>query len=192
MGPLRGQRIKREHGQFSLAHLGTREPAEIPGLILCPPRPPPAMGPEGAGGREGGAKVKARPMGPAPLRGGWGRGGVPTDRGTHPRLGVQWGWGRPLVGVRGGTEGNVASTFPVHLGTREPVGLPGLILCPQSLPPAIQNTSPAPTPPPRAPPPNSGAPQSEGPPLQKLPLPFPLQVLSRGPASGLNITPQPT
>ena len=41
-GPLGRQRIKREHGQISPAHLGPREPAEIPGLILCPPRPPPA------------------------------------------------------------------------------------------------------------------------------------------------------
>ena len=58
------------------------------------------------GGREGGAKVKARPTGPAPLRGGWGRGGVPTPSGTHPWLGVLgemgWGW-------HGRTEGNVAT-----------------------------------------------------------------------------------
>ena len=40
--PLGGQRIKREQGQVSPAHLGPWEPAEIPGLILCPPRPPPA------------------------------------------------------------------------------------------------------------------------------------------------------
>ena len=42
-GPLGGQRIKREHGQVSPAHMGPQEPAEILGLILCPPRPPPAM-----------------------------------------------------------------------------------------------------------------------------------------------------
>ena len=41
-GPSGGQRIKRESGQLSPAHLGSREPAEIPGLIFCPPRPPPA------------------------------------------------------------------------------------------------------------------------------------------------------
>ena len=41
-GPLGGQRIKRECGQGPPAHLGPWEPAEIPGLILCPPRPPPA------------------------------------------------------------------------------------------------------------------------------------------------------
>ena len=42
-GTLGGQRIKREHGQVSPAHLDPWEPAEIPGLILCLPRPPPAM-----------------------------------------------------------------------------------------------------------------------------------------------------
>ena len=50
------------------------------------------------------------------------------------------------------TEGNGASAFPVHLGTREPTGLLGLILRPRSLAPAAQSPSPAPTPPPRAPP----------------------------------------
>ena len=39
-GPLGGQRIKREYGQVSPAHLGPWKPAEIPGLILCPLRPP--------------------------------------------------------------------------------------------------------------------------------------------------------
>ena len=37
--PLGGQRMTRECGQVSPAHLGPQEPAEIPGLILCPPRP---------------------------------------------------------------------------------------------------------------------------------------------------------
>ena len=41
-GTLGGQRFQRERGQVSPAHLGPQEPAEIPGLILCPPRPPPA------------------------------------------------------------------------------------------------------------------------------------------------------
>ena len=41
-GPLGGQRIKREFGQVSPAHMGPQEPAGIPGLILCPPRPLPA------------------------------------------------------------------------------------------------------------------------------------------------------
>ena len=46
-----------------------------------------------------------------------------------------------------GMEGNAASAFPVHLGTREPLGLPGLILCVQILPPAVQSPSHTPTPP---------------------------------------------
>ena len=189
-----------------------------PGLDPLPTETPSSRaGPEGVGGREGGAKIKYRPTGPAPLRGGWGRGGVPTPSGTHPWLGVQWGWGRPLAGGHGGTEGNAASTCPVHLGTREPVGLPGLILCPQSLPPTKQSPNPTPTlppralplhletpsetpsteldlnhthtPSPRALPPNSGTPHSGGPPLEVLPLPFRTQVLSRGPVPRLNVTP---
>ena len=41
-GPLGRQRIERECGQVSPAHLDPQEPVEIPGLILCSPRPPPA------------------------------------------------------------------------------------------------------------------------------------------------------
>ena len=41
--PLGGQRIKRERGQVSPAQLDPQEPVEIPVLILCPPRPPPAL-----------------------------------------------------------------------------------------------------------------------------------------------------
>ena len=41
--PLGGQGIKREHGQVSPAHVDPQEPVEIPGLILCPTRPPPAL-----------------------------------------------------------------------------------------------------------------------------------------------------
>ena len=41
-GPLAGQKLRREHGQVFPAQLGPQEPAEIPGLILCPPRPLPA------------------------------------------------------------------------------------------------------------------------------------------------------
>ena len=87
-GPLGGQRIKRERGQVSPAHLGLREPAEILGLILCP-----RVLREWEGGM--GSKSKGQTYGPAPLTGGWGRGGVPTPSRTHPRLGVQRGWGRP-------------------------------------------------------------------------------------------------
>ena len=105
--------------------------------------------PEGVGGREGGAKVKAGLTGLAPRRGGWGKGGVPTPSGTQ--LVVQLGQGRPQGGHGrgcGGMEGNLASAFPVHLGTGEPLRLPGLILCPQSLPLASYSPSPAPPPPP--------------------------------------------
>ena len=93
---------------------------------------------------------------------------------------------------RRGTEGNMASAFPVHLGTGEPVGLPGLNLCPRSLLPAAHSPSPTPSPPPlhsetpsnklglnpthtpspRALPPNSRTPHSRGPPFHVLPLPF--------------------
>ena len=41
-GTIGRAEIKRERGQVSPAHLGPQEPAEIPGLILCPLRPPPA------------------------------------------------------------------------------------------------------------------------------------------------------
>ena len=57
--------------------------------------------------------------------------------------------GETMVGG-GGTEGNVASAFPVQLGTREPLGLRGLNLCPQSLHPAPQSPSPIPRPTPSA------------------------------------------
>ena len=98
-GTIGRAEIKRECGQVSPAHLGPQEPAEIPGLILCPPRPPPATRVlrewEGRG-----SESKGRTSGTAPLRGGWGRGGVPTPSGTHQRLGVlrRWGrlWGRQL------------------------------------------------------------------------------------------------
>ena len=86
--------------------------------------------------------------------------------------------------------------LPCPLRHREPVGLPGLILCPRSLPPAAQNPSPATTPPPGALPlhsetpsnelglrpthtpspralrPNSGTAHCRGPPFEVLPLPF--------------------
>ena len=152
------------------------------------------------GGREGGAKVKTRPLEPALLRGALGEERSSTPSGTHPWLGVQWGGGRPWGRWWGGTEEWKGSVFPVHLGTREPVGLLGLILCPRSLPPAAQSPSPAPTSParalplhsetpfetpynalglnpthtpsPRALPPNSGPPHSGGPPFHMLPLLF--------------------
>ena len=140
-------------------------------------------------------------MGLAPLRGGWGRGGVPTQQ-DPPMIrcpaGMRETLGEMGVGCRG-MEGNAASTFPVHLAQGSLLGS-HLILCPQSLPPAAQNPSPAPTPPPRALclhsetpsetpsnvlglnptytpssralAPNSGTPHSGGPPLDMLPFPF--------------------
>ena len=85
--PLGEQRIKRECSQVSPAHLYPEEPVEIPGLILCPPRPPPAMQVLSEWEEEKGSKSKGWTSGMAPLVGGWGRGGVPTPSGTHPRLG---------------------------------------------------------------------------------------------------------
>ena len=168
------------------------------------------MGPEGVGGREGGAEVKAGPTGPAPLRGGWGRGGLPTPSGTHPRLGVQWGRGDPGGDGEGhrGTEGNAASVFPVHLAPR-PNHLP-------SEPPSCRaEPKPRPYTPPRAPPlhsetpsnalglnpthspspralqPNSRTPHSAGPPSYMLPLPFCTGPKQR-PTPCLNVAPPPT
>ena len=137
------------------------------------------------------------------MRGGWRRGGVPTPSGTHPWLGVQQGWGRPWGrwGLCRGMVGNAARAFPVHLGTEEPVGLTGLILCslraslllcraqahplhphpgpylytrrpPLRTPPTELGLNPTHTSSPRALPPNSGAPHSGGPPLEVLPLSF--------------------
>ena len=37
-----GRRSEGSVASISPAHLGPRELAEIPGLIVCPPRPPPA------------------------------------------------------------------------------------------------------------------------------------------------------
>ena len=111
-----------------------------------------------------------------------------------------------------GMEGKGTSAFPVHLGTGKPVGLPGLILCPRSLPPALQSPSPAPTPPPRAPPLHSETPSNvlglnpthtpslrALPPNSELHTPEALllmgclspyaQVLSRGPAPFCSVTP---
>ena len=133
----------------------------------------------------------------------------PTVRGpgaTGKTLGETVGEGHE------GMEGNRANAFPVHLGTRKPVGLWGLILCTWSLPSATQSPSPAPTPPPRALPlhsetpsnelglnpthtplvralpPNSGSPHSKGPPFHVLPLPF-WAGPKQGPHPHLNVPP---
>ena len=174
------------------------------------------MGPEGEGGREGGPKVKAGPTGSAPLKGGWGREGVPTLSRTHPWLGLQQRRRGETLGETvgcGGMEGKGASAFPVHLGTGKPVRLPGLILCPWSLPPATE-PKPHPYTPPRAPPLHLETPSTplahphSGPYLQTPELhtreallstccPSPSeQILSRGPTPCLNVphlgpTPRP-
>ena len=92
--PREGRRSEGHAASVPLAHLGPREPAEVPSLI-CPPGPLQPPGPVGVGGREGGGKVKAGWTGLVPLRGGWGRDGVPTTRRAHPQLGDEQGWGRP-------------------------------------------------------------------------------------------------
>ena len=63
-------------------------------------------------------------MGLAFLRGGWGRGIIPTPRGER---------GKRLEGR--GSEGSIASISPAHLGSREPAEIPGWILCPLRPPP---------------------------------------------------------
>ena len=80
------------------------QPTETPSSHACP---------EGVGGREGGAKVKTRPLGLTPLRGGWGRGGVPTPSGMHPQLGVQRRWGRPWGRQWGSGVKEWKGTWPV-------------------------------------------------------------------------------
>ena len=108
------------------------------------------------------------------------------------------------AGGPGGTEGNRASAFPVHLATGEPAGLSGLILCPQSQPPAVQSPSPTPTSSPRLylQTPELHTPEALrwtcclSPSLQVLsrgPVPrdFSSWVLSLGPAPHSNITPPP-
>ena len=151
-----GQRIKRERGQVSPAHLGPQEPAEIQGLILCPPRPPPATRVlrERVGGR--GSKSKGWISGTGTPEGRLGEGRSSYTQQDPPMLRGPVATGETLGETVGegheGTEGHTASAFPVHSGTRERVGLLVLILCPRNLPPAVQSPSPTPTPPPRAPP----------------------------------------
>ena len=103
--------------------------------------------------------------------------GPPTVRGP---AGMGDILGETRGGGRGGMEGNLASVFPVHLGTGE---FPGLILFPRSLPPAAQSPSPAPTPPPRALPLHSETP-SESPSNHAGPKPHP-HALTQGLTSKL-------
>ena len=104
--PLGGQRIKRECGQVSPAHLDPQEPVEIPGLTLCPPRSLQLHGSWG-GAREGrGSKSKSQTSRTGTPEGGWLREGrssysqwdTPTVRGpmaTGETLGEMVGewWG---------------------------------------------------------------------------------------------------
>ena len=131
-GLLGGQRIKREHGQVSPAHLGPREPAEIPGLILCPPRPSPAVRVlREWEGRKGEQNIgRTYRMGTPE---GWlGEGRTSYTQWDPPMVRGSASMGETLGEMAGegheGTEGNGASAFPVHLGTGEPVALLGLIL----------------------------------------------------------------
>ena len=84
----------------------------------------------GRGGWEEGSKSGGR-MGLVLLRGGWGRGGVPTPRGAHSPLRDQRGQGDTF----GGSEGNVASISPTCSGPSKPAGVPGLNLHPLGPPP---------------------------------------------------------
>ena len=209
-----GQRIKRDHGRASPAHLDSQEPAKIPGLILCSPRPPPAVRVlrEWEGGK--GSKSKGQTSRTGTPEGWLGEGRSSYTQWDPPTVRGPAGIGETLGEMVGeghkGTEENAAGAFPVHVG----MGLPGLMLCPRRLPPAAQSPGPAPTCPPRAPPLRSETPSnvlglnpthtpSSGPYLQTPELHTPdvllstyclspsAQVLSRGPAPCSNVTPPP-
>ena len=94
-GPLRGQRIKRERGQVSLAHLGPWEPAEIPHLILCPPRTLPATRVlrECEGGK--GSKSKGQTNGTSTPEGRLGDGRSSYTQRNPPTVRGPAGRGRP-------------------------------------------------------------------------------------------------
>ena len=127
------------------------------------------------GGREGGAKVKAGPPGPAPLRGGWGRGGVLTPSGTHPWLGVQRGWGRPWGRPCGGAWRNgreSSQCFPCPLRHQGVCWAPGPNSLPSEPPSCRPEPEPHPYTPPRALPLNSETP-SETPSNRTGPKPHP-------------------
>ena len=147
------------------------------------------------GGREEGAKVKAGPPGLAPLRGGWGRGRVPTPTSTHPQLGVQWGQGDPGGDGGGGAQGNGREwghCFPCPLRYREECWAPRPNPLPLEPPSCCAEPKPHPYTPTQSPtstlgdpfnelghthslralPPNCGMPHSRHPPFEMLPLPF--------------------
>ena len=83
-------------------------------------------------------------MGPAPLRGGWGKGEFPMIRGAHPQCEDQQGWGETFRGL--GDRRGTQTAFPSPARAGEPTRVPGLNLRPPGRPPATLNLSPTPTP----------------------------------------------
>ena len=66
-------------------------------------------------------------MGPAPLRGGWGKGGVPMLRGAHSQWGDQQGWGETFLGLGDQRGMRPASPLPAQ-ALVSLLGVPGLNL----------------------------------------------------------------
>ena len=131
----------------SPVHLGPGEPAEIPGLILCPPRPPPAARVL----RElRGSRSKGRTSGTGTPEGrlGEGRGShtfsPPPLHGAHPWLGVQQRQGRPSGEWRHRRERSQCSPCP--LGRQGACCAPGPNPPPSEAPWVAQSPSSAPAP----------------------------------------------
>ena len=99
---------------ISPAHLGSREPSEVPGLILCPLRPPPATWVLREWGR--GRKSRGQ-MGPVPLREAGGGERFPCLGGAHHSKGISRDRERPSGDQRMGRE--LGQHFPCPL--RPPV-----------------------------------------------------------------------
>ena len=83
-------------------------------------------------------------MGLVPLRCGWGRGRVPTPRGTDSHKGINGDRERHSRDQR--IRRKWASISPTHLGPGEPAEVPGLILHTPRPPPAAPSLGPTPTP----------------------------------------------
>ena len=66
-------------------------------------------------------------MGPAPLRGGWGKGGVPMLGGAHSQWGDQQGWGETFLGLGDQRGMRPASPLPAQ-ALVSLLGVPGLNL----------------------------------------------------------------
>ena len=100
-GGLGGRRV---HISSQLGHLlGTGRNPWVTGLDVV--------------GREGGGKVEAGWMGPVPLRGGWGRGGVPCSGWAQPQWGDQQEW-REALG-RAEDQKGMWPVFPLPAWTPE-------------------------------------------------------------------------